>query len=93
MQHARSVWLRDKQDRTPLMLPHRLARKYPEYRFSWGWAWLFPAHYTCRESLHHKCLNRRILSALHRSLAGHAPGLRRLCVGQIGAPEARLLTS
>jgi len=84
MQHAQSVWQRDKQDRTPLMLPHRLARKYPEYRFSWGWACLFPAHYTCRESLHHKRLNRRILSALHGSLAGPAPGLRRGCA--VSAP-------
>jgi hypothetical protein len=51
MQNARSVWQHDKQDGTPLMLPHRLARKYPEYRFSWGWAWLFPAHYTCRDPI------------------------------------------
>src|SRR5262249_8295460 len=28
---------------------HRLARKYPEYQFSWGWAWLFPAHFPCRD--------------------------------------------
>jgi integron integrase len=51
MQFARAVWQRDKQNRTPLMLPHRLARKYPEYQFSWGWAWLFPAHYTCRNPI------------------------------------------
>jgi integron integrase len=49
MKCARSVWLRDKQDQIPLMLPHRLARKYPEYQFSWGWAWLFPGHYPCRD--------------------------------------------
>jgi len=29
MQVAREVWQRDKQERIPLMLPHRLARKYP----------------------------------------------------------------
>ena len=29
MQQARLVWERDRQDGTPLMLPHRLARKYP----------------------------------------------------------------
>jgi hypothetical protein len=92
MQHARSVWQRDKQKRTPLMLPHRLARKYPEYRFNRGWAWLFPARYTCRQSLHHKWLNRRSLSALHGSLAGPTPGLRRLCTRQIPAPKATLLT-
>ena len=46
---ARVVWQRDKHNRTPVMLPNRLARKYPEYQFSWGWAWLFPAHNTCRD--------------------------------------------
>jgi integrase len=49
MQVARAVWQRDKQNKTPLALPHCLARKYPEYRFSWGWAWLFPAHHPCRD--------------------------------------------
>jgi integron integrase len=49
MQCARSVWLGDKHNQIPLMLPHRLARKYPEYRFSWGWAWFFPAHCPCRD--------------------------------------------
>jgi integrase len=39
MRSARLVWLSDKQSRTPLMLPHRLATKYPEYQFSWSWAW------------------------------------------------------
>jgi len=48
LQSARTVWQRDKQDGTPLMLPNRLAKKYPEYQFSWAWAWLFPAHQTCR---------------------------------------------
>ncbi|HKX60594.1 MAG TPA: tyrosine-type recombinase/integrase, partial [Verrucomicrobiae bacterium] len=34
-----------------LALPRRLARKYPEYQFSWGWAWLFPAHYPWRDPI------------------------------------------
>lgn len=51
MHFARTVWQRDRQNRTPLMLPHRLARKYPEYQFSWGWAWLFPAHDTCQDPI------------------------------------------
>jgi integrase len=44
----RVVWQRDKEDRTPVMLPHRLATKYPHDQFSWGWAWLFRAHNICR---------------------------------------------
>jgi len=46
---ARLVWQLDKENGTPLMLPHRLAKKYPEYQFSWRWAWLFPAHFPCRD--------------------------------------------
>jgi integrase len=34
---------------TPVMSPHGLRRKYPEYQFSWPWAWLFPAHCPCRD--------------------------------------------
>jgi len=49
MNSARAVWERDKQDRTPVMLPVGLGRKYPEQRFSWPWAWLFPAHHPCRD--------------------------------------------
>ncbi len=49
MKFAHSVWQRDKRDRTPVMLPHGLRRKYPEYQFSWPWAWLFPAHGPCRD--------------------------------------------
>jgi len=49
IQLARVVWQRDRQDRIPLMLPHRLAKKYPAYQFSWSWAWLFPGQNTCRD--------------------------------------------
>jgi hypothetical protein len=49
MQLARVVWERDQHNGVPVMLPHALASKYPEYQFSWGWAWLFPAHNTCRD--------------------------------------------
>lgn len=48
MNFARVFWLRDNQNATPVMLPHLLATKYPEYQFSWAWAWLFPAQRTCR---------------------------------------------
>jgi integron integrase len=45
---ARAVWEQDQRNRIPVMLPGQLARKYPEHRFAWGWAWLFPARYTCQ---------------------------------------------
>ncbi len=31
------------------MLPNRFARKYPDYQFRWGWAWVFPAHHPCQD--------------------------------------------
>ena len=48
MEVARALWRRDVQNSIPVvMLPGRLAKKYPEYRFAWPWAWLFAAHRTC----------------------------------------------
>ena len=48
-QFAREVWQRDRHNRTPLALPHSLAKKYPECQYAWGWAWLFPSHLPCRD--------------------------------------------
>jgi integron integrase len=47
IQRARTVWEFDKRDGIPVELPHQLARKYPDYRFVWPWAWLFPARNPC----------------------------------------------
>jgi integrase len=61
IRYAKTVWERDKLNRTPLMLPQRLARKYPEYQFSWGWAWLFPSHRTC----HHPVTGQMVRYRMH----------------------------
>jgi integrase len=45
---ARVVWRRDGEARIPLEIPNQLGVKYPEYRFSWPWAWVFPAHWPCK---------------------------------------------
>ncbi len=47
MEWARVVWRRDVEAQVPLALPHLLAKKYPQARFSWKWAWVFPSHTTC----------------------------------------------
>jgi integron integrase len=60
LRSARLVWQFDKQTRTPLMLPYRLAKKYPEYQFSWAWAWLFPAHHPCRDPRSGKIVRYRM---------------------------------
>ena len=40
---ARVVWKRDELNRVPVALPGQVGRKYPQARFDWNWAWLFPA--------------------------------------------------
>jgi len=45
---ARAIWEQDRRNQVPLEVPHQLARKYPETRFDWQWAWLFPAHHPCK---------------------------------------------
>ena len=72
IERARVVWQRDKQDRTPVMLPHRLARKYPQYQFSWGWAWLFPAHNICRDPRSNALVRFRVHEANVQRAVKHA---------------------
>lgn len=45
---ARAIYEQDFRNRIPLEIPHGLARKYPETKFAWEWAWIFPAHAPCR---------------------------------------------
>jgi integron integrase len=46
--YAKAIWTRDQVIKIPVVLPHQLAAKYPEYQFAWGWAWVFPSHQPCR---------------------------------------------
>lgn len=48
IQAARAVWQRDCKLKLPLEIPHQLGEKYPEYKFAWPWAWVFPAHWPCK---------------------------------------------
>lgn len=48
LDYARAVWRRDVDAGVPVEMPEALARKYPEYRSAWGWAWVFPGHQPCR---------------------------------------------
>lgn len=45
---ARAVWKRDGEAKIPLELSNQLGVKYPEYKFAWQWAWVFPAHWPCK---------------------------------------------
>jgi site-specific recombinase XerD len=44
---AHQTWEQDFRNKIPVQLPTRLGRKYPELRFSWHWAFVFPARSTC----------------------------------------------
>ena len=48
LDYARAMWKRDVENKIPLEIPHQLGAKYPEYRFAWTWAWVFPAHWPCK---------------------------------------------
>ena len=45
---AQTVFEQDRRNGVPVELPHGLARKYPDWRFAWPCAWLFPMHRPCR---------------------------------------------
>ena len=62
MRHARRVWQQDVQDGIPVTLPHQLARKYPEYQFSWPWAFVFPMHKPCKHPRTHETVRWRMMS-------------------------------
>lgn len=78
--YSKTIFARDVAARTPLMLPGRLAVKYPSYQFSWPWAWVFPQHFPCadprdnsgrmvRYHLHEANVQRAVKRAA--SLLGH----------------------
>jgi integrase len=48
------------------------ARKYPECQFSWGWAWLFPAHFTCRDPITGTIVRYRMHEANVQRAVRHA---------------------
>ena len=48
---AYATWVQDRRNKVPVMLPEGLARKYPEFQFTWKWAWLFPARSPCLHPL------------------------------------------
>jgi len=47
MEYAKGISERDRVARVPVALPGLLAKKYPHWRFSPKWAWVFPSHKPC----------------------------------------------
>lgn len=46
---ARGVWEKDAAAHLPVRLTGLLAKKYPQWQFTWQWAFLFPGHQPCRD--------------------------------------------
>ena len=45
---ARVTWERDVANQIPVQLPGLLGKKYPQSRFAWQWAFVFPSHHPCQ---------------------------------------------
>jgi len=61
VEFARAVHARDRAAGVPVPLPGLLGTKYPAWKLSPNWAWLFPAHGLCRaprtgEVVRYRCL-------------------------------------
>lgn len=47
LEAAKVTWKRDVANGLPIQLPGLLAKKYPQSRFAWKWAWVFPQKSPC----------------------------------------------
>lgn len=61
MRVAKTVWGRDLINKVPLKLPDRIAQKYPDARFSYRWAWLFPSLSPCIDPRSNQTVRWRML--------------------------------
>lgn len=80
---ARTVFERDVRNQLPLQIPHQLARKYPEYKFHWQWAWVFPAHRSCR----HRRTGELVRFRMHESYVQQAIRESRRRLGILCLPH------
>ncbi len=74
MKLARAVWERDVRAGLPVAMPGRMAVKARGNAFSWGWAWLFPAHAPCRhprttEAVRWRCHEANVQRAVKAAAA------------------------
>lgn len=76
MEAARVVWKQDVRDGLPVQLPGLLARKYPQSRFAWKWAWVFPqksacAHPRTGEMVRYRLHEANVQLAIRRASGGN----------------------
>lgn len=77
------VWESDVRNGVPLEVPHQLARKYPETRFSKHWAWVFPSRTTCR----HPRTDEIVRYRMHEANVQRAFKLARAKTGVLAVPH------
>lgn len=80
---ARTVFERDVRNQIPLQIPNQIGRKYPEYKFHWQWAWVFPAHRTCR----HRRTGETVRYRMHESYVQQAVRESRRRLGILCLPH------
>lgn len=80
---ARAVWKRDGEANIPLEIPNQLGVKYPEYRFAWHWAWVFPAHWPCKNPR----TGERVRSRMHEANVQRAIREARRKIGVMILPH------
>lgn len=80
---ARTVFERDVRNHLPLQIPNQLNRKYPEYKFHWQWAWVFPAHRACR----HRRTGELVRFGMHESYVQQAIRESRRRLGILCLPH------
>lgn len=74
---AYATWVQDGRNGVPVMLPEGLVRKYPEFQFTWKWAWLFPARSPCV----HPRTRTLVRSRLHEANVQRAVKIARRQLG------------
>lgn len=80
---SRKVWSFDLQNKLPLEIPHQLGAKYPEYRFAWPWAWVFPSHWPCK----HPRTGEMVRYRMHEANVQRAIKLARRKLGIMVLPH------
>lgn len=73
VKRARVVWESDVRGAIPVPLPGRLDKKYPQSRFAWQWAWVFPSHKPCShprtgETVRWRCHEANIQRAVKKAV-------------------------
>ena len=76
LEAARVVWKQDVRNGLPVQLPNLLAKKYPQSRFAWKWAWVFPQKSPCKhprtgELVRYRLHEAHVQTAIRKASGGN----------------------